>query len=176
MRRLVLIPVMMAAVVSGTAVPMTTAAAQTLSPPTNTIDLTGTLVDVACYTAFGVKATGEDHEQCAIACAQKGGRLALLTVTGAVFMVTGVFTQNNNAKLLQLINEPVVLTGTVGTRPAPVAAPVVASDGRRPTGTEDGVVGKGRIRQGDFRQGDIPSASETTIEVVSIKLAIVGIP
>jgi len=63
MRRTVLILAVMAAVFSGAAVPE---AADTL---------TGTLVDNACYAAAGSKATGSDHMNCAMTCAQKGSRV-----------------------------------------------------------------------------------------------------
>jgi len=36
------------------------------------------VVDVACYTAKGAKATGMDHKKCAVDCINKGGELALL--------------------------------------------------------------------------------------------------
>ena len=117
-----------------------------------------------------------DHLKCAIACAQKGGRLAVVTEKGEVYAVTGPLTQDNNAKLIQFINQKVTLTGTLGVfkavadiLPAPPPPGKVVPDKRRPTGTEDGVVTK-TVRTGDFREGDVPTGSELSIEVVSIDL------
>jgi hypothetical protein len=151
----------MAAVVLGAAVP---AAADTL---------TGVLVDHACYAMIGAKAAGSDHAKCAMTCAQKGHRLALVTPTGVVYMVIGVYTQNNNAKLIRLMNQQVVLIGTVGARVLDSAVAVVAakSDGRRPTGSQDGVLAAKQVRKGDFREGDVAEVAETTIEAIDVQLA-----
>jgi len=166
MRHSVLIPAVLAAVVLGAAVP---AAAQFVTP---TVTLVGTLVDSACYAAS--KATGAGHAQCAISCAQRGGRLALVTPLGLVFMVTGALTQQNNATLIPLINQSVVLTGTVSTVSIQALLAVAAAgDGRRPTGTEGGVIGKSIIRLGDFREGDVKGGLELTIEAISAVPAIV---
>ena len=160
MRQSMLIPAVMAAVVLCAGVP---AAAQIVTPP---VTLVGTLVDSACYAAS--KATGAGHAQCAISCAQRGGRLALVTPLGLVFMVTGALTQDNNAKLIPLMNRSVVLTGTVSAVLIQAVLPVTpAGDGRRPTGTEGGVVATSVIRVGDFREGDVKWGVETTIEAVT---------
>ena len=103
MRRFVTISVM-AAVVLG-AVPALRAGAQLLDPGVSqqlitsdqlatadqlvttdqviaTTDVTGLLIDGACYLSRGAKATA-DHTNCAIACAQKGHRLVVLTPGGS---------------------------------------------------------------------------------------------
>ena len=162
MRRTVLILAVMAAVVSGAAVP---AAADTL---------TGVLVDAACYAANGSRAAGSDHMKCAMACAQKGGRLAVVTPTGIVYMVIGAYTQNNNAKLIQLVNQSVVFTGTLGTRMLTSAVPTLSTssvdDARRPTGEQDGVV-SGRA-SGRVTTGTVTShVTENTVEATSVALA-----
>lgn len=170
MRRLFSIPVVMLAIVFGSAANNLTAL-----PQIQLAGFTGVLVDSACYAALGKAATGSDHAKCAIACAQKGNRLALVTTKGTVYMVIGVFAQANNAKFIAMLNQTVVLTGTVGTRvPDSPLPPPVLNDGRRPTGTQDAVVTT-PVRKGDFHEGDIPNASETTIEVTSIQLAAVQI-
>jgi hypothetical protein len=140
--------------------------------------IVGQLVDSACNMTM-VKpelVLAPDHLKCAIACAQKGGRLAVVTEKGEVYAVTGPLTQDNNAKLIQFINQKVTLTGTLGVfkavadiLPAPPPPGKVVPDKRRPTGTEDGVVTK-TVRTGDFREGDVPTGSELSIEVVSIDL------
>jgi hypothetical protein len=194
MRRFVTIPVVMVAVVLGAAVPALRAAAHLvdtsgsdqlvsatseqlltttdqLVTATLTTDVTGVLIDGACYLSRGAKAT-TDHTACAIACAQKGGRLALLTPGGDVYRVIGVLTQDNNAKLIALINKAVVLTGTVGTKVSDaVTATVRTLDTRRSAGTEEGVVAKTTFRKGDFREGDIPLGSEVTFDAISARLA-----
>jgi hypothetical protein len=142
--------------------------------------ITGKLVDSACNMAMGKidAVLAPDHLKCAIACAQKGGRLAVVTANGDVYVLTGALTQDNNAKLIPFVNQSVVLTGTLGViqvvagalLPAPSPPPPGKVDKRRPSGTEDGVVSKA-IRKGDFREGDVPSGSELSIEVLSIDLA-----
>jgi type 1 fimbria pilin len=168
MRHSVLIPAVMAAFVLGAAGP---AAAQ--GPPPLTATLVGTLVDSACYAALGSKAAGADHARCAISCAQRGGRVALVTLTGAVFMVTGALTQENNAKLIPLMNQSVVLTGTViAVSIEAVSAVADAGDGRRPTGIDGGIIGKSVIRVGDFREGDVKGGVEMTIDAITAALAV----
>jgi len=197
MRRFVTIPVVMVAVVLG-AVPALRAGAQLVDPrvseqlvtadklvsagqvvttdtallPGTTADLTGTLVDSACYLRGGRAAISADHAKCAIACAQKGSRLALVTDSGDVYMVIGAVTQDNNAKLISLINRSIVLSGVVGTRDVTTAVPTVSSrtDTRRQSTTQDAVVTAKTVRTGDFREGDIPDAPEMTIEPTGIKL------
>ena len=171
MRRLFSIPVVMMAIVFGSAADNLTALPQIPQP----VAFTGILVDSACYAALGKGATGSDHAKCAIACAQKGNRLALVTANGTVYMLIGAFAQANNAKLIPMLNQTVVLTGPVATRvPDNPLPPPVLNDGRRPTGTQDAIVTT-PVRKGDFREGDVPNASETTIEVTSIQLAAVQI-
>jgi hypothetical protein len=112
--------------------------------------------------------------KCAMACAQKGGRLAVVTPTGIVYMVIGAYTQNNNAKLIQLMNQSVVFTGTIGTRILTSAIPTLSTstdDGRRPTGELDGVVSGATVRKGDYRDGDVAMATENTIDAISVALA-----
>lgn len=162
MRRTLLILAVMAAVVSGSAVPE---AADSL---------TGVLVDAACYATNGSRAAGSDHMKCAMACAQKGGRLAVVTPTGIVYMVIGAYTQNNNAKLIELMNQSVVFTGTIGTRILTSAVPTLSSskdDARRPTGELDGVVSGVSVKKGDYRDGDVSGVTENTIDAISVALA-----
>jgi hypothetical protein len=138
-----------------------------------TADLAGTLVDSACYLRAGKAAISGDHAKCAITCAQRGGRLALVTATGDVYMVVGAYTQSNNAGLIQLVNRPIVLTGVVGIRsPDSGAVPTLTSktDTRHATGPQDGVITVKTVRVGDFREGDLPDAPEVTIEPTGFKL------
>jgi hypothetical protein len=184
MRRSMLKLMMVGTVVLGAAVPALTAGARFVSDQlvsatssttdqlvvATTTDITGLLLDSACYLSRGAKATA-DHAKCAIACAQKGGRLAVLTPGGAVYMVIGILTQDNNAQLIPFINRVVVLTGIVATRVQDInlTTSAVTFDDRRLTGSQDEVVSKITVRQGDFREGDIPG-SELTIDAISAKL------
>jgi len=159
MRRSVLIPAVMAAVVLAAAV------------PAMADDLVGVLVDHACYTSRGMEGTGANHAECAIVCAQKGHRLALLT-PAAVYLVTGALTENNNVTLIPLMNRPVVLTGTVGevnVLESSGSGSIVQGDGRRTVGSQDGVVTKSEARKGDFREGDVRKGVVKIIEAISVK-------
>jgi hypothetical protein len=128
MRRLMLIVAVVAAVGIGPAVPPMAAADS----------LVGQLVESACYAKQPDKAKSAAHTKCAMACAQKGHRLALVTADGEVYRVVGALTGDNNARLVPLMNRMVVMTGTVGdlnvaTVDADLTAPLtidgVASDG-----------------------------------------------
>ena len=143
--------------------------------PAPTPTLTGIVVDSSCYTARGKTAMGEGtHEKCAIVCAQKGHRLAVVTDKGDVFVIVGVLAQNNNARLLPFINKTVAVTGTITTIViqdylADVVQPVLTKiDKRRPQGTEDGVTPP--AKKGDARQGDVLTAPEIAIDATAIDL------
>ena len=188
MRRSVITLAVMAAVVLGAAVPALTAAAQLPAAPVapaaplpvaTPVDVVGVLVDAACYATRGVNAMAAAHTKCAMVCAQKGHRLAIVTATGDVYVVTGALTQDNNAKLLPVMNRPIVLTGTVSIRvlqTTAVPAPAPTLDRRRPAVVLDEVVAKITVRQGDFREGDVPNAATKIIEAISFKLVAVPVP
>jgi hypothetical protein len=174
MRRAVLTLTVMATVVLGAAAPASMATAEFVGEQivtATTTDVTGVLIDGACYLSRGAKATA-DHTKCAIACAQKGGRLALLTPGGAVYVVIGILTQDNNANLIPFVNKVVVLTGTLGTRVQDVSTLTVSTttDSRRLTTNQTEVVEKVTFRVGDFREGDVPLGSELTIDAISAKI------
>ena len=48
------------------------------------VTVRGEVVDVACYIAHG--AIGEDHKDCAEACAKAGGALGILTSDGTLYV------------------------------------------------------------------------------------------
>ena len=82
-----------------------------LSAETKTI--TGTLIDVQCNTKQGTeKATSEGHADCAAACAKKGLPLAVAN-DGGIYEVTGAWTENKNAKLVEFAGHKVEATGEV---------------------------------------------------------------
>jgi hypothetical protein len=141
--------------------------------PGTAVELTGMMVDSACYIRGGRATTTADHAKCAIACAQKGGRLALVTDKGDVYMVIGALTQDNNSRLVSLINKSIVLAGIVGIRTPDVPpAPVVTKGDTRRQAIQDAVVTAKTVRIGDFREGDLPDASEMTIEPTAFKLVV----
>jgi hypothetical protein len=182
MRRSMLIPVMMAAMVVG--------ASGQRAPSLSS--LTGVLVDRACYLSKGAAiANAAEHKACAIACAQKGSRLAVVLANGSVYIITGALTADNNVKLLPFVYKPVVLTATLGS--VTVSTAVVSdgltsetsgltaevSDGltggvlgvdTRLTGEQVGVASKQRFRKGDFREGDIPNTAQPAIDAITIAL------
>jgi hypothetical protein len=111
-------------------------------------------------------------------CAQKGNRLSVVTAKGDVYMVTGAFTLENNAKLLSMLNRSIVVTGTISIRvldaiapvPPPSLTPTLTSDTRRPTSNPDTVV-VAAPKKGDIREGEVPAGSELTIEALTVSLA-----
>ncbi len=77
----------------------------------NEVTLTGTVVDVNCYTANG--ATGAAHKACAEACAKAGVPLAILSSDGTLYMaVSAKPADPQNSKLLPFAEGKVKVTGT----------------------------------------------------------------
>ena len=78
----------------------------------------GQVVDQSCYLKDKSN-TGKDHKMpqdvvdCAVACAQKGRPMALLTSDGKVYTIEGDLAANNNAKLVAHISHTVEVTGDV---------------------------------------------------------------
>jgi hypothetical protein len=160
MRRSTLIRVVLTAIALG-AIPSPMGAADTA------ITITGVVVDSACYLSMGKKAMDPDHLKCAIVCAQKSQRLALVTQSGDVYMIVGDYAANANAKLIPLLNTVVAVTGTVAVRAPDLAVPTLATDTRRQVGTQDITFAK-TIKKGDNKEGDLQNASEMTITITSI--------
>ena len=75
------------------------------------VTLTGTVVDVNCYTANG--ATGAAHKACAEACAKAGVPLGILSSDGTLYMaVSAKPADPQNSKLLPFAEGKVKVTGT----------------------------------------------------------------
>ncbi len=72
----------------------------------------GEVVDVACSTAKKEAGKGAGHANCAMVCAKKGQPVGILTAD-AVYTVTGDYTADNNAKLLDFVAKNVVAVGEV---------------------------------------------------------------
>src|SRR5262245_55309992 len=77
----------------------------------------GQIVDQGCYLKDKASNAGRDHKMpadtkdCAVACAQKGRPMALLTSDGKVYEIAGGLAENNNAKLVPHVAHTVEITG-----------------------------------------------------------------
>jgi hypothetical protein len=81
-------------------------------------EVTGVLVDKACYTKNKANITNAHEgmgETCAQACAKKGGAVALVTEKGEVYdvMLMGDLVAENNAKIVPHMSHTVTLTGDI---------------------------------------------------------------
>jgi hypothetical protein len=81
-------------------------------------EVTGVLVDEACYTKDKANVTNAHKgmsETCAQDCAKKGNTVALVTEKGDVYevMAMGDLAGENNAKLVPHMSHKVTLTGDV---------------------------------------------------------------
>ena len=76
-------------------------------------DVTGELVDLACYKKDGARNRGTAHQECAMTCARKGMTVALVTEHGDVYLVGGALAQNNNARLVNHMSHKVSLQGSL---------------------------------------------------------------
>ena len=75
----------------------------------------GELVDVACSTDKASGGQGDDHAACAMSCAKRGQPLGILTAD-AIYVVTGDWASNKNAKLLDFVAKRVEVTGEVSEK------------------------------------------------------------
>lgn len=93
------------------------ALAAVVAAPLTASDMTvkGEVVDIQCATTKGAAGRGEAHADCATACAKRGQPVGILTAD-AIYTVTGDFTANSNAKLLDFIAKTVIATGQVSER------------------------------------------------------------
>ena len=69
----------------------------------------GDLIDVACGKDGK---TGAELEKCAKSCATRGP-VAVYTADGGVYVVTGDYAANKNAKLMDFMGKSVEMTGEV---------------------------------------------------------------
>lgn len=72
----------------------------------------GEVVDIVCATSKKEAGKGAGHAACAMVCAKKGQPVGILTAD-AIYAVTGDYTANTNAKLLDFVAKNVIATGTV---------------------------------------------------------------
>lgn len=85
-----------------------------LAIPVFAADMTvkGEVVDIACATSKKEAGKGAGHAACAMVCAKKGQPVGILTAD-AIYTVTGDYTANSNAKLLDFVARSVIVTGAV---------------------------------------------------------------
>ncbi len=77
--------------------------------------LKGEIVDSACYTKDKAN-KGDSHKDCGTSCVKKGGPVALITAAGDVYQITGAYTENKNAKLVDHVSHTVEVTGDVSEK------------------------------------------------------------
>ena len=71
----------------------------------------GEVIEVACYTKDHAR-VGDSHKACATKCAKGGAAMAILASDG-VYTISGDYTANNNAKLIEFIGAAVEVKGDV---------------------------------------------------------------
>jgi type 1 fimbria pilin len=72
----------------------------------------GKVVDVACHKDGK---SGAEHDTCAVSCAKRGQPAAVATADG-IYVVTGKYAAEKNAKLVEFVNKTVEVKGTVTTK------------------------------------------------------------
>ncbi len=82
--------------------------------PVAAADMTikGEVVDIDCAIKLKDKGHGPGHAGCTMDCARKGQPVGILT-PDAIYTVTGDYTANKNAKLLDFVAKTVIVTGEV---------------------------------------------------------------
>jgi hypothetical protein len=82
---------------------------------TTVSSVTGWVVDASCWLGLGLR--GEKHQQCAVACANMGTPLVILTDRGLVVypvtLTTPASPKENNTKLIPFAEQRVTVTGRV---------------------------------------------------------------
>jgi hypothetical protein len=91
------------------------AAAAALAAAMTIPTVKGEVVDVACAKSKGDGGKGDGHAACAMSCAKRGQPVGILTAD-AVYVVTGDYAANNNAKLLDFVSKQVEVTGEVNEK------------------------------------------------------------
>jgi len=78
---------------------------------TDQVTVTGQVIDVNCFTTHQLQ--GAQHKNCAIACANKGVSLAILSSDGTIYMpVSSKPADPQNSRLLPFVEGKVKATGT----------------------------------------------------------------
>ena len=74
------------------------------------VTVKGEVVDAVCIKKDKAN-KGADHHDCNTSCLKKGQAPALVTADGEIYALAGSFTENKNAKLLDLVGKPVEAKG-----------------------------------------------------------------
>jgi hypothetical protein len=74
------------------------------------VTVKGEIVDQVCITKDKAN-KGADHESCNSSCLKKGQQAVLVTADGTLYTLAGSFTENKNAKLLDLVGKTVEAKG-----------------------------------------------------------------
>jgi hypothetical protein len=77
-----------------------------------TVTVKGEVVDLSCAFEKGADGRGDAHSACALTCAREGKPVGVLT-DDTIYEVTGDFTANRNARLLDFVAKLVTITGEV---------------------------------------------------------------
>jgi hypothetical protein len=85
-----------------------------VAAPAWAVDVTGELVDLACYTKDQAKNVGAEHRDCAMTCAKMGMTVALVTANGEVYRVAGELAKDRNARLVRHMGHKVAVQGSLG--------------------------------------------------------------
>src|SRR5918996_1039353 len=72
----------------------------------------GEVIDVKCHMKDSPN-KGAGHSDCAMGCAKKGGVMGIATADG-VYTITGDYTNDKNAKLLEFVAKNVEAAGEAG--------------------------------------------------------------
>jgi len=88
-----------------------------LAAPAFAADMTikGEVVDVSCALDKKDEGKGAAHAGCAMSCAKGGTPVGIMTAD-AIYTVTGDYTANKNAKLLDFVAKNVIVTGEVSEK------------------------------------------------------------
>jgi hypothetical protein len=76
------------------------------------VTVKGEVVDAVCIKKDKAN-KGADHHDCNSSCLKKGQAPALVTADGEIYALAGSFTENKNAKLLDLVGKTVEAKGDV---------------------------------------------------------------
>ena len=79
------------------------------------ITVTGEVVDLACAFEKAAAGSGDAHAACALKCAKEGTPIGILT-DEVIYIVSGDFTANRNARLLDFVAKTATVTGDVTER------------------------------------------------------------
>ena len=82
-----------------------------LAAPAPAAEITGDLVDQACYMKDKAAIT---HPECDVAGAKKGQPVVLVTDKAEVYVIAGDMTKNNNARIVPFMSQKVTIVGSLG--------------------------------------------------------------